>query len=79
MTEIFPIPIGVSNRHFHLAPADLEILFGTDYQLTRLRDISQKGQFAANETLTAVGPKGMIAKIRIVGPTRGKKCRAMVR
>lgn len=66
------IPIGVSNRHFHISQADLETLFGAGYQLTRLRDISQKGQFAANETLTVVGPKGRIEKIRIVGPTRGK-------
>ncbi len=66
------IPIGASNRHFHIAQADLEILFGAGYQLTKLKDISQKGQFAANETLTAVGPKGKIEKIRIVGPTRGK-------
>lgn len=66
------IPLGVSSRHFHISQADLEILFGSGYQLTKLRDISQKGQFAANETLTAVGPKGKIEKIRIVGPTRGK-------
>ncbi len=66
------IPIGVSNRHFHIAQADLETLFGAGYQLTKLRDISQKGQFAANETLTVVGPKGKIEKVRIVGPTRGK-------
>jgi putative phosphotransacetylase len=69
---LFTIPIGVSNRHFHIAQADLETLFGAGYQLTKLRDISQKGQFAANETLTVVGPKGKIEKIRIVGPTRGK-------
>jgi putative phosphotransacetylase len=66
------IPIGISSRHFHISQADLEILFGAGYQLIKLRDISQKGQFAANETLTVVGPKGKIEKIRIVGPTRGK-------
>ena len=66
------IPLGVSSRHFHISQADLEILFGSNYQLTKLRGISQKGQFAANETLTAAGPKGKIEKIRIVGPTRGK-------
>jgi putative phosphotransacetylase len=64
--------VGVSNRHFHIAQADLETLFGAGYQLTKLREISQKGQFAANEALTVVGPKGKIEKIRIVGPTRGK-------
>jgi len=72
MSKVLTIPVGVSNRHFHLAQADVEILFGSGYQLTKLRDISQKGQFAANETLTVVGPKGRIEKIRIVGPTRGK-------
>jgi putative phosphotransacetylase len=72
MTKSFTIPIGVSNRHFHISPGDLETLFGAGYQLTKLRDISQKGQFAANETLAVVGPKGRIEKIRIVGPTRGK-------
>ena len=66
------IPLGVSNRHFHLAQSDLERLFGSGYQLTKLKDISQKGQFAANETLTVVGPKGRIANVRIVGPTRGQ-------
>lgn len=66
------IPVGVSNRHFHLAQSDLEKLFGRGYQLTKLRDISQKGQFAANETLTVLGPKGKIENIRLVGPTRGQ-------
>lgn len=66
------IPVGVSNRHFHLAQSDLEKLFGSGYQLTKLRDISQKGQFAANEALTVLGPKGKIESVRIVGPTRGQ-------
>ncbi len=66
------IPLGVSNRHFHLAQSDLERLFGSGYQLTKLKDISQKGQFAAKETLTVIGPKGKIENLRIVGPTRGQ-------
>lgn len=67
-----PIPVGVSNRHFHISQADLEKLFGPGYQLSKLRDISQKGQYAAHETLTVVGPKGKIENLRIVGPARGK-------
>ncbi len=66
------IPVGVSNRHFHLAQSDLERLFGRGYQLTKLKDISQKGQFAANETLTVIGPKGKVENVRLVGPTRGQ-------
>jgi putative phosphotransacetylase len=67
-----PIPVGVSNRHFHLSQTDLDKLFGAGYQLTKLRDVSQKGQYATRETLNVVGPKGKIENIRIVGPARGK-------
>jgi propanediol utilization protein len=66
------IPVGVSNRHFHISPADLEKLFGSGHQLTKLREVSQKGQFATQETLTVIGPKGRIENIRIVGPPRGQ-------
>ncbi|MFQ5708700.1 MAG: phosphate propanoyltransferase [bacterium] len=66
------IPVGVSNRHFHISQQDLEILFGKGYRLQVLRPISQKGQFACQETLDVVGPKGKISRIRIVGPARGQ-------
>jgi putative phosphotransacetylase len=66
------IPVGVSNRHFHVSQKDLEILFGQGYQLRPQRDISQRGQYACHETLEVVGPKGKIASIRIVGPARGR-------
>lgn len=67
-----PIPVGVTNRHLHISLQDLWSLFGKGYELTRLRDISQKGQFAANETVTAIGPAGRIEGIRIVGPPRSR-------
>lgn len=66
------IPVGVSNRHFHVSQNDFEALFGPGAQVTKLRDISQRGQFAAQQTLDVVGPKGKIVGIRIVGPTRGQ-------
>lgn len=64
------IPVGLSNRHLHLSQKDLETLFGREAKLTNLRDLSQPGQFAANEIITLVGPKGRIERVRILGPVR---------
>ncbi|MHC0036405.1 phosphate propanoyltransferase [Pseudoneobacillus sp. C159] len=64
------IPMAVSARHAHLSQADLEALFGEGYQLTKKADLSQPGQFAANETITIVGPRGSIENVRILGPAR---------
>jgi putative phosphotransacetylase len=64
------VPIGVSNRHVHLAEADARALFGT-VQLTSHRALSQPGQFSAEQRVTAIGPKGRIEGIRVVGPARG--------
>ena len=64
------IPVGISNRHIHLSQADLDALFGAGYQLTKMKDLSQPGQYACKETVTVVGPKGAIEKVRILGPVR---------
>ncbi|MFS0575498.1 phosphate propanoyltransferase [Sporosarcina sp. 179-K 3D1 HS] len=66
------VPIGVSNRHIHLSQIDLETLFGEGYQLTKMRDLKHPGNFAANETVTLVGPKGEITGVRILGPVRSE-------
>ena len=66
------IPVGISNRHVHLSQTDLTSLFGEGYQLTKIKDLSQPGQFACKETLIICGPKGAIENVRILGPVRSK-------
>lgn len=64
------IPVGVSNRHVHVSQADLEAMFGAGYQMKEMRPLGQPGQFAAEELVTLVGPKGRLEKVRILGPVR---------
>lgn len=64
------IPVGVSNRHIHLAAEHIEVLFGHGYCLTRDKDLKQTGEYAAKETVTLVGPKGVIRNVRVLGPVR---------
>ncbi|GJM73412.1 hypothetical protein HMSSN036_56280 [Paenibacillus macerans] len=62
------VPVGVSARHIHLTQEHIEILFGQGYQLTEFKPLSQPGQFAANEQVAVIGPKGQFDKVRILGP-----------
>jgi len=59
------IPVEVSARHIHLSQADLDKLFGKNYKLKKLRDLSQTGEFVAKEILTGLG-----LKFRVIGPAR---------
>ncbi len=65
------IPIEVSNRHVHLSKEDLEKLFGLGYELKKLRELSQPGQFAAEERVKLISNKE-INNVRILGPVREK-------
>ncbi|WP_338653848.1 phosphate propanoyltransferase [Lysinibacillus sp. Y5S-8] len=64
------IPIGISARHIHLKQEHVEHLFGKGASLTVQKVLTQPGQFAANETVQVVGPKGSITNVRILGPAR---------
>lgn len=61
--------IETSARHCHLSEEDLQTLFGRGARLSVKKDLSQPGQFATNERVTLVGPKGEM-KVTILGPTR---------
>lgn len=64
------IGIEASGRHVHLSRHDLEALFGAGYQLNRVKELSQPGQFACAERVTLEGPKGSIPNVVILGPER---------
>jgi putative phosphotransacetylase len=66
-----PLVVNVSARHMHVCRADLDRLFGEGHALTPLRPLYQEGHFAAEETVTLVGPKRrLISNLRILGPLR---------
>jgi putative phosphotransacetylase len=66
------IPAGVSGRHLHVSREHLNVLYGEGYQLHPVKDLSQPGQFACQETVDIVGPKGSFKNVRILGPERKK-------
>ena len=61
--------VEVSARHIHVTKEQVETLFGEGYKLTPKKDLSQPGQFACEEKLTIVGPRGEL-KASILGPER---------
>lgn len=66
------IPVEISARHVHLNRSALDILYGKGYELTRKRDLSQTGQFLAEERVKLVTHHGQIASVGILGPLRGE-------
>jgi acetate kinase len=62
--------MAISVRHVHLTQETVEQLFGAGYLLNVRSPLSQPGQYAAEETVTLVGPRGRLAHVRIVGPPR---------
>lgn len=65
-----PIPIEVSAHHVHLSRGHVDALFGAGHALTVRAALSQPGQFACEETVNLIGPKGSVQRVRILGPER---------
>ncbi len=61
--------VEISARHIHVTKEQVGILFGEGHTLTPKKDLSQPGQFACEEKLTIVGPRGEL-KASILGPER---------
>ena len=67
------IVTGVSVRHVHLSPQHVEELFGRGYKLSPFKELSQPGQYAANEVVTLVGGRlTALQNVRVLGPPREK-------
>lgn len=65
--------VDASARHLHLCQEDLETLFGPGAELTVHRPLYQEGNFAAQQTVTIIGPRSrLISNLRVLGPLRKK-------
>lgn len=63
--------VGASRTHLHLSRSDVDKLFGPDYELKVRNKLNQPGEFAAQETVSLIGPKmRALENVRIVGPLR---------
>lgn len=69
---VIKIPIEISARHVHLSQEDLELLFGSGYELKKAKELNQPGQFAAQETVVIRFGDKEITNVRVVGPLRQK-------
>ncbi len=59
----------ISARHLHISREHVDILFGEGYELKKMKDLSQPGEFAAEERVEVIGSKNTVM-MRIVGPIR---------
>jgi len=69
-TQPAQISVAVSARHVHLTQATVEQLFGAGHELKIRTALLQPDQYAADETVTLIGPAGRLPNVRVVGPTR---------
>ena len=61
--------VETSARHIHVTADTFAKLFGCEAELHNKKDLSQPGQFACEERVKLVGPKGELA-VTILGPFR---------
>ncbi|MBQ3483651.1 MAG: phosphate propanoyltransferase [Clostridia bacterium] len=61
--------VETSARHIHVTAETFVALFGANAELHNKKDLSQPGQYACEERVKLVGPKGEMA-VTILGPFR---------
>lgn len=64
------VVLGVSNRHVHLTKEHLSILFGSDFELTKVKDLNQPHQFMSSSKVTLKTDKSIIENVRVIGDLR---------
>lgn len=64
------IPLEASGRHVHLTQEAAEHLFG--HGLTKVRPLSQPGQYLCQERVTVKGPAGEFRNVAVLGPVRSR-------
>ncbi len=64
------LELEASGRHVHLTKQDALTLFG--HSLTEKKPLSQPGQFACNERVSLITPKGRIDRVAVLGPERAE-------
>ena len=62
------VELEASGRHVHVTEQQAMTLFG--HKLTPRRELSQPGQFLANERVSICGPKGEFHNVAVLGPER---------
>jgi len=62
------VELEASGRHVHVTKEQAMALFG--HELTPKRELSQPGQYLANERVTVIGPKGEFQNVAVLGPER---------
>ncbi len=65
------VRVEYSARHVHLSQEHQDVLFGAGYQMTRLKELSQTGQYAYEEKVIVKGSKDQ-AEVRVLGPCRAQ-------
>jgi putative phosphotransacetylase len=63
------VTIEGSGKHCHVTRETLDSLFGKGFELVVKKYLSQPGQFASEQKVTVVGPKGQTT-VSIIGPCR---------